>query len=140
MIDQYAKVVPNGLLWTDGYIPELRLGDVVRVRVTTPRNGGFHRKAFALFRVLHDYYSEAVDQPLDRDVFRKWLTMRAGFFDLTPDGGAMPKSISYSSMDGEEFARLYDSIVTFAIGQFLPEVVSRDELNDQVDNLLRGFG
>ena len=141
VIDQYAKIVPNGLMWVDGYVPQtLHLGDIVRVKVTVPRNGGHHRKAFVLLNELYSYYHEWADSPVSFEVFRKWMTRNAGFFDVAPDGSALPKSISYNSMDQEEFSRLYNSLITFAIGSFLPEVVTREELTQQIDNILLGYG
>jgi hypothetical protein len=42
-------------------------------------------------------------------------------------------------MDEEEFSRLYSAIIDFAVADFLPAVVSRDALEEQVETLVRGF-
>lgn len=143
MIDTYMRVVPNGLIWTAGEQPDIRLGTEVRVRITIPRSGAFHRKAFALFGCLHGYFTEhlcRLEQPsVPFDTFRRWIVLKAGYSEMLPDGTLIPKSISYDKMDNEEFSRLYSAVIDFAISDFLPAVVSRVELENQIEMILVGY-
>lgn len=137
-IDTYMRVVPHGLIWT-GEEPGLGMGTSVRVQITIPRKGQFHRKAWALFNTLHGYYQHAMDQPVPLDTFRRWLTVRAGFCDAMPDGTLLPRSLAYSRMDNEEFSRLYNAVIDFAVSDFLPTVCSREDLDFQIEMLLTGY-
>jgi hypothetical protein len=142
MIDTYMRAVPNGLIWlSDEH--DIQCGTQVRVRVTIPRKSSFHRKAFALLQTLHGYFLEHLlrqDQPaVPFETFRKWIVRQAGYSDMMPDGTLIPRSISYDKMDEEEFGRLYSDIIDFAVSDFLPAVVSREALEEQVETLVRGF-
>lgn len=137
------RIVPNGLLLTPESDPEAlqgyRLGEIVNVEIRQlrGRSGAFHRKFFALMNVLHGYWE---GPPVPLDLFRRWVTMKAGWFDTLPGGYQVPRSIAFRNMEQQEFERLFSACVDFAIAEFLPATVSREELDAQIENLLLGFG
>ena len=99
-------------------IRQIRPGQVVRNSWTRPRKIRFHRKIIALLKSvfeLQDFFD-------DFDVFRFWIIMKAGYFDViaTPKGKVIfkPKSISFASMDEDEFEKLYSKILDVSIKQF----------------------
>ena len=96
-------------------------GEVLRCRVSKPRNSRFHRKFF----VLLDIAFQNQDRYGHPEPFRKALILQAGFYDEIPklDGSGVtlvPKSISFANMDELEFSKVYnrvrDLICTEVIG------------------------
>lgn len=85
--------------------------------VTLKRNHAFHRKAFALFKAIFDS-QEYFD---DFDIFRKYLTMKAGRFITfeTPKGIMfLPESISFEKMEQDDFEKLFQAVITFAVKEY----------------------
>lgn len=103
------------------YIAKLKLGAALKGKFTKARNPRFHRKAFALFQLAFEawepaelsYKGQVVAKDFDR--FRKDLTILAGFYDaVTNIRGEVrleAKSLSFGSMDDEEFAKVYAAIL-----------------------------
>lgn len=82
------------------------------------RHPSFHRKAFALFKMLFDN-QEHYD---DFDVYRQKLQMKGGHFRtiVNTDGSVefWPKSINFESMSQNEFEKLFQKIITFAVHEY----------------------
>lgn len=85
---------------------------------TAMRNGGLHRKWFALLKFGFEHW----DAPLvingqevekNKDTFREWVTVRCGYYTMnaTPDGKMRveAKSIAWDKMGDEEFTELYEN-------------------------------
>ena len=93
----------------EDYLRGLSVGEVVKVKVSKPRNGKFHNKHFALLQVGF----ENQDQFDSFDDWRRAVTIEAGFYQDRKmfDGTVMreAKSLSYASMDELEFSRLFDA-------------------------------
>ena len=137
----YIRVVQNGLAATpesEGALDGFRLGEVVKVdvRQVRGRSGAFHRKYFALLKCLHGY----LDFPCSADSFRAWAQVRAGHFEVLPDGAKVPRSIKFSKMSEAEFSELYSRVIDWALADLLPGTVSAEDLEEQVEQLLTGFG
>ena len=80
-------------------------------------------------------------EPLrDFDTARKELTVMAGFYDVVSklDGSVklLAKSLRFASMDNEEFAKVYSSVIDVAL-KVLPYTMTGRELDDAVENLMR---
>jgi hypothetical protein len=120
----------------DGY----RLGEIVTVEIKQirGRSAGLHRKFWALMQVLRGYWQD--DNPPPLDLFRKWVTMRAGWLETLPGGYQVPRSIAFRNMEQQEFEQLYSACVDFALQTYLPTSVDRDALDAEVENLMLGFG
>jgi len=95
---------------SEAYLKGLSIGEIVKVKITKPRHGSFHRKVFSLLKLAFDN-QDAFD---DFDDFRKAVTIAAGFYRDRRmfDGSYMreAKSISYSAMDDLEFQRYFNEI------------------------------
>ena len=92
---------------SEAYLKKLGMGEMVRVKVTKPRNIKFHRKFFALLNVGF----ENQDIYTDFEHWRRAVTIEAGYFeDLRMIDGTTQreaKSISFARMDELEFSNLY---------------------------------
>lgn len=79
------------------------------VKATKARNVGFHKKGFALLKLAHDNQ----DKYESFDVFRKVLTIRAGFYDEIEDKNGdpyfIPKSLAFDKMSAEAFEQWFDA-------------------------------
>lgn len=88
-------------------------GDTLAFEFKMPRSPALHRRHFAILGAVFD----AQDQFSEADQMRKWLEVGAGHCDYLPaaDGGlvAMPKSISYESLDDIEFAEHHRQVIAF---------------------------
>ena len=79
---------------------------------------------------------------IDKDInsFRRWLTIEAGYFNyrLTPAGVVKePKSISFASMDQDEFNAFYQACFTVCWNMILcNRFSSEDEAQQAIDQLL----
>lgn len=136
----YLRVVPNGLAVTpesEGALDGYKLGETVKVEIrqVRGRSGAFHRKYFALIMCLHGY----LDFPCSTESFRAWAQVHAGHFEVLPDGSRLPRSIAFSKLDEAGFAELYSKVIDWALGEFLPETVTAEDLDAQINQLLGGF-
>ena len=95
-------------------------GDVYEIQIKLARNGNFHGKVFAFFNFCFEYWSAEYNYPFSdettqREEFRKELTKLAGFkvtvFKLDGTFEIKAKSLSFESMDQEEFERLYKCLI-----------------------------
>jgi hypothetical protein len=89
---------------------KLKLGVDYWCKITNPRNVGFHKKFFAMLNVGHE--NTRLEMPFD--VYRKYMTVKAGFFTAyqTPKGIYYdPDSISFASMEQDEFEDVYSRVL-----------------------------
>ena len=128
----------------------------IRVKVTKIRNVDHHRKYFALLNYAFDVWEPpplsyedmqracsfdimpaAIEKNFDR--FRKDIAILSGFFDTTfrvnGDMVFEPKSISFASMDQDEFERLYDKTIDVILKHVLKNYTG-DELRAVVDSVM----
>ena len=113
--DVLVQVVPGGLRAVNGVesdkLDKLR-GRELMAQLKQPRNIRFHRKYFALLGVARDMISE----DYTAEQFRALCTVGAGHCDfIQGENGlvAIPKSISFASMDETTFENLYSDTLTF---------------------------
>lgn len=103
----------------------------LKLVVTVPRNLKFHKKFFALLKVIYDYMDER-----DRERYNIWntqellnrLKLDLGLYTLfvmgpggqIPEGTPVfiPDSISFDKMDETKFARFYKDVIGVAIGKY----------------------
>lgn len=81
------------------------------------RNPKFHRKYFAMVRMLFDNQDTTTNQR----AFRKLLEVKAGYYDaIITDSGTFfcPKSIAYDKLGKEGFEDLYNSVSKVAFEKF----------------------
>lgn len=113
------------------------VGEPYRCKIWKSRNYNFHRKFFALIKVLFDMQ----DHFNNKTALRYWLTMKAGFFNMVvaPNGKPMyfAESISFSKMDNVRFEKLYNSVIDAAIREIC-QGGSKAKIEEQV-NIVIGF-
>ena len=110
----------------------LRLGEEYLADITRPRNYRFHKKFFALLNL--GLANTEVDMPFD--VYRKWVTMRAGFYKVyeTPKGQIYePESISFANMDEDAFQEVYSRVVDVIIKDL---GVTAEEIEGEIMNFI----
>lgn len=114
-----------------------KLSTVVDLRadIVQPRNGGLHRKAFALLKIVWPHTNYPTQEAL-----RAAMTIGAGFVDETVDVATgkvilYPKSWSFTDMDDIEFQELYNRLVDVAL-KIVPDS-RREDWEQAVDQIVR---
>lgn len=102
---------------------KLKIGEIYEAEIKLQRNPKFHRLFFSLLNAGYSLLPERTQNGF-RSVegFRSYLLVTAGFYDtyFNPrlrEFVEVPKSLKFSSMDNEEFERMYNAVkdVIFAI-------------------------
>jgi len=139
-------------------LSKLKLGQPVRVTIVRQRNYTFLKKWFALINFAFDYfetpalnYSPKMQGLLDAakitpekslDRFRKDVTILAGYYDATyrlnGEVRIEAKSISFASMNEEDFEKMYSKTIDVVIRHVLPEY-TESELRKQIEDVILGF-
>lgn len=103
----------------------------IRVKVQRIRNPDHHRKYFALLNLAYDYWepeNQVGEKNFDR--FRKDVIILAGFYEryVRLDGSTRiePKSISFGSMEQDEFEELYSKTIDVIIKYVLTNYTGED--------------
>lgn len=123
---EFIKQAGGMLMPADDYTAEkltkFKTGGQYTVDIKRTRNPHFHAKMFAFFNFCFQYWAgghEFQDESLQFDEFRKELTKTAGFydqvFDLQGNFTIVAKSLSFGSMDQEEFEQCYNAIIQAAM-------------------------
>lgn len=128
---------------------KLKLGQPTWVDVVRARNTALHRKWFTLLQLAFEAWEPPAIQSgryaglqpqKDFDHFRKDVTIYSGFYNVvsTLDGRTRveAKSISFDSMDQDEFERLYSASINTILQLVMPRK-SEAELRAWVDQILR---
>lgn len=123
---EFIKQAGGNLVPADDFTAEkltkFKTGVQYPVDIKRTRNPHFHAKMFAFFNFCFQYWAgghEFQDESLQFDEFRKELTKTAGFydqvFDLQGNFAIVAKSLSFGSMDQEEFEQCYNTIIQAAM-------------------------
>lgn len=114
---------------------------LVKCEISNPRNGGFHRKYFALLDVLFDAFNPGEIQKgervatKNRERFRKDIAIATGHYDLVVnlrgEVRAEARSISFAKMTQEEFERLYSRTIDYAMQKM---ACMEGRTREQIDN------
>ena len=111
-------------------IMKLKKADVYRCEIKLARNYEFHKKFFAMINVGHN--ATKLDLPFD--VYRKVMTMKAGFFKAyKTDKGTYfePDSISFGNMTEERFQEVYSRVLDVILQDtnLTKEVIEKELVN-----------
>lgn len=97
-------------------------GEQFEVEVKQGRNPQFHRKAFAFLNFCFHYWRgdrAFLCDAAQFDEFRKEITVVAGYYDevwsITGELTVVAKSLSYQSMEQEQFEQLYSAWIDAAM-------------------------
>ena len=95
-----------------------KFGEILRAKVSKPRNINFHRKYFALLNVAFDNQ----DKYDSFEDLRVEVQLKCGWYQehVTTKGQMIyiPKSIAFANMDEIEFAELYDKAIDIILANF----------------------
>lgn len=99
-----------------------KTGELYTVEIKQQRNYQFHKKVMSFFLFCFEYWkgdNEFQCEQKQFDVFRKNLTVLAGYYDafysIKGDARIEAKSISYGSMSQSEFEELYSALINAAL-------------------------
>ena len=119
----FFRILPNKSLIphdddTKKYIDRRSVGQILVAEVKMARNYENHKRFFAFITQtfgMQDHFTEL-------EAYRYWLTMKCGFFEtiVAPNGVAMfkPKSISFESMEEDEFIELFSAAIDVFLDSF----------------------
>lgn len=97
---------------------KIKLNEPYEYEFKKPRNYRFHKKFFALIRMVF----ENQEQYTNQDHLRKDLIIESGNYDLRHDLLGVEireaKSMSFAKMDENEFNELYNSVIDVIIKYF----------------------
>ena len=89
-------------------------GEIVKAEYTKKRNIKFHKKYFALIKMMWE--NDSLDLTIER--YRKEIEMAAGYFEsyIGIEGKIVkePRSISFNKMQEDEFEVLFQDILQIA--------------------------
>ena len=124
-----APFGPEAEAWMD----TLKAGQLVEVDITKPRNYEFHKKYFALINYAYENWDiEEIDAAKNFGRFRDDITILAGYYEkyYRTDGSVRieAKSISFASMEQQEFDALYSKTLDVLLAKILPSH-TQDDVN-----------
>lgn len=134
---------------TEELARKMKPGEILHGNFSRMRNPAFHRKMFALFNFAFDHWepgelSSQYGKPEKNfDQFRGDLVILAGYFEVVTrlDGSVRikPKSLSYGSMDQDEFEKVYQAVLTVVVQRILPQY-TKEDVNSLIEQALVQFG
>jgi len=126
---------------------KLRIGNLVHGDFKTYRNPNFHRKYFALLNIgFQNWEPGEINSKYgvpekNFTTFRKDIAILCGYYKnvIRFDGTSRieAESISFSSMDQEEFEKLYSKTIDLFIKNIYGSSLDADGLNEIVNKYLQ---
>lgn len=108
---------------------KIKVGEPYEFEFKNVRNLKFHKKFFALMNMV--FQNQEIYKNID--YLRKDLTIEAGYYEVRADINGCeikePKSISFASMDEDEFNYYYNSVIDVIVTYF------HFEKQDILDNI-----
>ena len=125
-------------------IRDLEPGELFTLDCWFPRNPKLHGLHFAMLATIFD----AQEQFADPDQLRTWLQVGAGHCEFVPGPTgrmvAIPKSISFRSIDDADFQAHHEAVKDFLrtdhARRFLWPHLGDEQTAEMVDVILSGFG
>lgn len=129
------------------FIAKMKIGAALAGEFKKVRNPKFHRKMFVLFNLAFDAWEpedleyKGIKVQKQFDQFRKDVTILAGFYNsaitLKGEVRLTAKSLSFKSMDEDEFEKVYNAVINVVLSRVLTKY-TRDDLDHVVEQIL-GF-
>lgn len=118
---------------------KFKTGEQYEIEIKLTRNPQFHRKVFAFFNFCYEHWCasgtnhELMTDTAQFDVFRKNLTVLAGYYDeFASIRGSIrveAKSLAYASMSQEEFSECYSALINAAIKHVFGKTTDQNVIN-----------
>ena len=105
-------------------LSKFKTGEMYPVELKRSRNPSFHRKVFTFFQFCFEHWKgtaqvEFMNEAAQFDVFRKNLTVLAGYYDsfytITGEVRIEARSLNFGSMSQEEFEAFYIAVTGVAM-------------------------
>jgi len=127
---EFTKAIGGVLIPVDDFVldkmQKFKTGGLYEVEIKRVRNPHFHAKVFSFFKFCFDHWSankthwENMSEARQFESFRNELTELAGFIETaySIDGVSFTtkaKSLSFGSMDQDEFEECYSALINAAI-------------------------
>ena len=123
---------------SDEAMKSFKFGDVIKMKVTKPRNGKHHRKYWALCKLV----SDNTDNGWKPDEVDYLFKVATGHCDMITDTKGnihkRPKSISYASMDQVAFNAFYDQVIDLVCKHIIPGMDESD-LRQELENITLSY-
>ncbi|MBR3855614.1 MAG: DUF1367 family protein [Bacteroidaceae bacterium] len=142
-MDIFCKVTAYGLvpLYDSDYDlkKRLRVGSVVKCKVSNPRNYEHHKKFFALVRLTFDNLpynlAEYWNIRNEEDMLRRFKRDLGYFRTSLNERGEKEieyQSISFSAMEQHEFERFYNQCIDLVLYKYI-KGIDREDLIEEIE-------
>lgn len=138
MVKTTTGFIPVDAISAESYA-KIKVGKSVKVSVTESRNLKHHRKMFALLQLVLDGQPDP-HQFISVDDLLQALKVAVGHSVTAIHFGktiVMPKSISFESMQQDQFEFFYESVIDVILKHILPHT-TRQDLDKEVFSILDG--
>lgn len=143
-MDIFCKVTPYGLvpLYDSDYDlkKRIRVGSVVKCKVSNPRNYEHHKKFFALVRLTFDNLPSNLAEYFkvynEEDMLRRFKRDLGYFKTSLNERGEKEieyQSISFSAMEQHEFERFYNQCIDLVLYKYL-KGIDKEYLIIEIEN------
>ena len=143
-MDIFCKVTPYGLvpLYDSDYDlkKRIRVGSVVKCKVSNPRNYEHHKKFFALVRLTFDNLPSNLAEYFkvhnEEDMLRRFKRDLGYFTTTLNERGEKEieyQSISFSAMEQHEFERFYNQCIDLVLYKYL-KGIDKEDLITEIEN------
>lgn len=136
MTELFMRKTLRGLEPADGAeMPRLKLGSVVKVKITRPRNVMHHRKFYALMNLIfkNQEHYETLDDLVN---IIKIATGHCHVYrKKNGDALPVPRSIAFHNMDQTQFDDFYAKVIRLVRENIIPgldDAALRSEIEDLV--------
>ena len=129
-------------------LKQIKMGSMVRCKVTVPTNPKFRHKWWVLAKLAFDFWTEHYQRPMHKgieiepnfDKFRKDLTIDAGFFHwvirLNGDVEKEADSLAWGSMKEETFTKLYSASINVVLKEVYKMQMTEEQLRNAVEEII----
>lgn len=143
-MDILCKVTPYGLipLYDSDYDLKrrLRVGSVVKCKVSNPRNYEHHKKFFALVRLTFDNLPSNLAEHWrvhnEEDMLRRFKRDLGYYTSNLNERGEREieyQSISFSAMEQHEFERFYNQCIDLVLYKYI-KGIDKQDLITEIEN------
>ena len=140
-MDIFCKVTPYGLvpLYDSDYDlkKRLRVGSVVKCKVSNPRNYEHHKKFFALVRLTFDNLPSNLAEYFkvhnEEEMLRRFKRDLGYFKTSLNERGEKEieyQSISFSAMEQHEFERFYNQCIDLVLYKYIKGIDKEDLITE----------